>query len=406
MKIWVKYLVALAVGAAFGFVIPIKPAATDAILSLALDLGRYALIPLLFFSIPIAAHELHEDRRLLKLSLRVVLYAIGSVLLLTLVGLAGAFALSPGRIPLSADANYSPTVLPTLTELVLSLVPPNAFTAAVSTEYLLPLALLAMILGLAFSFDRLATKPVVGFFDSFSRIAWQINSFFVEFLPLPLIFAAAARMSSIGATAQLGQYGKLILAVFAETAFVALVVIPAAVFATNGRKNPYPTVYGLLAPALAALISGHLYTPAGSLAKHLKENLGVRRRANALSLPLAYAFGRAGTAMVSATAFIVILNSYSSLGLGSGTVLWMLVWVPFTTLLMGAAPAAGAASALAFLCAAYGRGFETGYILVAPAAIPLLAAGTFLDTLCAGAVVSMASSAERLSVPRDPRHFI
>lgn len=406
MKIWVKYLVALVVGTAFGFVIPLPAGVYEAILAISINIGRYALVPLLLFSIPIAVHELHEERKLLKLSARVILYALAAVFFLTLVGLAGAFLLAPGRIPLSADANYAPSVLPTLGSLVQSLVPANALSSIFTAEYLLPMALLAMILGLSFSFDHLATKPVISFFDSFSRISWQINNFVVELLPLPLIFAAASRMSALNSVSQLGMYGRLIVVVCMEAAIVALILIPAALFATNGRKNPFPTIYGLLAPALAAFITGHLYAPAGSLSKHLKENLGVRRRAGSLSLPLAYAFGRAGTAMVSATAFIVILNSYSSLGLGSGTILWILAWVPFTTLLMGASPAAGAASALAFLCASYGKGFETGYILVAPAAIPLLAVGSFLDTLCVGCVVSMAAEAEKYATMRDSRHFI
>lgn len=406
MKIWIKYLVALVVGLAFGAVVPIKSSVLSAMLELAINISRYALVPLVLFSVPIAVFELHEERKLLRLSLRVVGYAVLAVFALTLVGTLGAFVLSPGRIPLSSEAQYTPSILPSLGQLLLAIVPANPLSAIVQGEYLLPVAAIALILGLAFSFDRLATKPAVTLFDSLSRIGWQINSFLVEFLPLPMLFAAAATMAALGQVSQLGQYVRLIGAIAAETLFVALVLLPAVLFITNGRKNPYPTIYGLLGPALVALASGHLYAPGGALAKHLKDNLGVRRRAGALSMPLAYAFGRAGTAMVSASAFIVILNSYSSLGLSSGTLLWMLVWVPFSTLLVGAAPAAGAASILAFMCAAYGRGFETGYILVLPAAIPLLALGTFLDTLIVGCVVSMAAHAERYVTPRDHRHFI
>lgn len=406
MKIWVKYLVALAVGLAFGAVVPIADGVLSVMLELAINLSRYALVPLVLFSVPIAAHELHEDRKLLRLSLRVIGYSMAAVLALTLLGTAGAFVLSPGRIPLSSEAQYVPPMLPTLGQVLSALVPPNPLAALVSGDYLLPLAALALILGLAFSFDHLATKPTVTLFDSLSRISWQINNFLVEFLPLPMLFAAAARMAALGQVSQFGQYARLVTAVAIEAVFVALVLLPAVIFATNGRKNPFPTVYGLLGPSLAALATAHLYAPGGALAKHLKDNLGVRRRAGALSLPLAYAFGRAGTAMVSATAFIVILNSYSSLGLSSGTLLWMLAWVPFSTLLVGAAPAAGAASILAFMCAAYGRGFETGYILVLPAALPLLAIGTFLDTLVAGCLVSMSSQAERYVTQRDHRHFI
>ncbi|MCK7479772.1 MAG: hypothetical protein M0C28_22620 [Candidatus Moduliflexus flocculans] len=61
--------------------------------------------------------------------------------------------------------------------------PTNAFQALVSGgDGLAPLLILAVILGLAFSFDQAVTKPVIGMFDSLSRILYQINSFFVEIL--------------------------------------------------------------------------------------------------------------------------------------------------------------------------------------------------------------------------------
>lgn len=406
MKIWIKYTIAIIVGIVFASFVPIKPAVLDVILELTINLCRYALVPLLFVSIPVAVFELHEDRKLLRLSIRLIAYSILAVFILTLVGMAGAFTLSPGRIPLSSDLVYNAGILPSFSSVLKSIVPANPLLSVLNGDYLLPLAAFCIVFGLAFSFDKHATRSTVSLFDSLSRVFWQINSFLMELLPVPLIFASACRMASILQVNQLVLYGRLILVSGIEVLFVVLILLPFVIFLFNKRKNPFPVIYGLLGAGLAALGTGHLYAPGPVLAKHLKENLGIRRRGTSLSMPLVWAFGRAGTAMISASTFIVIIKSYNDLGLDSGTLLWMLLWVPFATFLAGALPSAGAASILTFLCAAYGRGFETGYILVLPAAIPLLAFGAFLDTIIAGSIINISAKSEGYVTPRDYRHFI
>jgi len=63
-------------------------------------------------------------------------------------------------------------------------------------------------------------------------------------------------------------------------------------------------------------------------------------------------------------------------------------------------------AALASLSALYGRGFESGYLLAAPAALPLAAAATLLDILWAGTAVLISSRATDMIEDRPVRHFI
>ncbi|MBU0926986.1 MAG: dicarboxylate/amino acid:cation symporter, partial [Spirochaetes bacterium] len=317
MKIWLKYLIAAVIGAAAGLVIPLGDGSViDAVAGIALNVGRYALLPLVFFSVAVAAFELHEDKRLHRVWFKTAGYSIATVFVLSLVGLAGAFIFTPGRIPLSNDSSTSAGAAPTVFGILGAIVSPDALSTLSAFDFLLPAATFAMVLGLGFAFDKAATRPVVAVFDSLSRILWQINSFFVEILPLPLIIAAAARAASLAKTPRLAVYGPLFAAIGFETAFVVLALAPLALWLANRKRNPYKTLFALAAPAIAALVSGDSYLQAGAAAKHLKESLGVRRRSGAVSMPLALALGRSGTAMVTATAFVAILNSYSNLGLG------------------------------------------------------------------------------------------
>lgn len=407
MKIWIKYLATAAIGALAGLILPSGVAAfLNPAAELALNAIRYAAMPLFFFSAAVAAFELHEERRLLKVWAGTAGWSVAAVFALALLGLAGGLLFPPGRIPLPTESAADVGVLPGAFELLGTLAPPNALAALLDPQGLAPAALLAMILGMAFSFDKAATKPTLSLFDSLSRIAWQINGFLVEVLPLPLIFIAMARAASIAGTERLSVYGRLFATIAGETVVAVGIVIPAALFFLDKRKNPYKTLLALVAPAIAALVTGHGLAQAGATVKHLKESLGVRRRAGAVSFPFALAFGRAGSAMVTATAFITILDSYSNLGLGSSTVLWMLGAVPAAALALGALPGAGPIVALASLCAAYGRGFESGYMVLLPAALPLALIGAFVDAIVMASVTAIVASSNDYRIPKELRHYI
>jgi len=404
-----KLLIAAVLGSALGLLLP-QNGSTEKTLGILLELavrvGRYAFLPLVFFSVPIAVFELYEDKKLFPIIGKAALLSIASVFAAAILGAAGAFLLKPDRIPLVSESSMIESIS-SASDILLGIFPRNAFMALVSGgDGLAPLLVLAVILGLAFSFDQAATKPVVNFFDSLSRIVYQINSLFVEVLAIFAILAAAYNARAFQAVLRLHLYKGLLISVAAEVLFALLIVIPLVLYFTGGKKNPFRVLYGLLGPSLAATISGDLFFGAGTLMKHAKESLGIRRRSGTLTIPIALLLGRAGTSLITATSFIVVLNSFSNLGLSITNLLWLLFFVPLSALLLGAAPGRGPAAALALLSGLYGRGFETGYLLLAQAALPLLLAGVFLDSVWAGCVAWIVTRSEGMAVDREIRRYI
>lgn len=388
MKIWMKYLIGAILGTAIALVVPLDDANLHGTLSflgeLSIRIGRYALLPLLLFSLPVAVFELNEDKEFWRILGRTFLFIVISVALFALIGVITTAALQPARIPLLSDTPQAASALG-IRDLLMAVFPQSLFSALTdSGNFILPLCFLAILLGFSFSYDKIATKPVVSLFDSFSRIFYQINTFFSEFLGILIIAVTALNVLELRLAVRSEVYRPLLLVVAIEMAVVSLLVIPAILYFTCGRKHPYKWLYAFLAPAFAALVSGDVYFPLGSLTKHAKESLGIRRRTNALTLPLVILFGRAGTALVTATAFIAVLSSYSHLGISPRSLLWILAAAPLLTLILGAAPGQGAMTGLTALCALYGKGFENGYLIIVPVAFPLIAAGAFLDMLWAG----------------------
>jgi Na+/H+-dicarboxylate symporter len=121
---------------------------------------------------------------------------------------------------------------------------------------------------------------------------------------------------------------------------------------------------------------------------------------------LAAVFGRAGTALVTSTAFIVVLYSFSQLGVSAGSLLWIVVFAPIATILASSSPDLGAMGALMSLCALYGRGIENGYLYIVPVALPLAAIGCFLDALCAGSAAVLLARRSGHAQEKESRFFI
>jgi Na+/H+-dicarboxylate symporter len=162
---------------------------------------------------------------------------------------------------------------------------------------------------------------------------------------------------------------------------IGLIILPLFLFLLKGKQKPWKTLYAALGPSIAAFFSGNINFSIPILFMHIKENLGIRRRSSSLTLALWTTFGRGGSAMVAVVSFIVILKSYSSLGIAFNEIILIALHALILSFLLAGNPANAAYTALAVLCSGYGHGFETGYLILKPIAFYLISIGTFLDIL-------------------------
>ena len=110
--------------------------------------------------------------------------------------------------------------------------------------------------------------------------------------------------------------------------------------------------------------------------------------------------------MVAAAAFIVIIKSYSSLGVTLTDVVFIGLRAVIISFLLARQSGDAAYTALAVLCIGYGRGYEAGYLILKPIAFYLIAIGTFLDVMIncfAGFAIARISGFQE---EREIRHFI
>jgi Na+/H+-dicarboxylate symporter len=370
-----KYLAGTVFGIAAALVLPVHaapfPEAIAFLADLAIRIGRYVVLPLVFFTCATAVYELLETRRLFLPFGVTALVIVASTALLSLVGAASILLVHAPRIPVPLD-KVADTVALGPGALLGALFPQAGFAALLNEDFLLPAFLLALLVGVACARERSDTKPVMYFFTAAVKVVNFISHVVQDVLTIGLV-AVACRWTILfsGALAS-GVYLPLLRILLADFLLVALVLYPGAVFLIC-RVNPYKVLYQGIAPLIAAFFSGDTNFALPVTLRHVKELIGNRNPLAPFTASLFSVFARGGSALTSCVCFVVILHSYSNLGLTTGSVLWMLLMSFALSFLLAGLPSGGAFVLLTVLCARYGQGFEAGYLLLRPAA-PLICA--------------------------------
>lgn len=390
MRIWIKLLLGGIIGLALGLFLPTAEGGTANTLSvitqIIINIGRWVLFPLVFFSLAVAIYELQQDKKVLAVVGRSILYLAATTAMLVIFGIVTVIAFSPSRIPI-IDEQHVAFTLPTFKQILFDLFPTNLFAIFTGDgNFLLPIYFLSFFIGLNFSFDRLITRPAAQIFDSLGRIFYHINSFVVEILPIGMIAVAAYLLIGLRSATDLGLFSQLLLVLAIDVAVILFGLFPVLLFYLGGRENPYRWLYATTASAIAGFLSGDAYFSVTVALRHGKESLGVPRSVGAASYPLAVLFGRAGTAFVAAVSFVVILKSYSSLGISIFQALWVGGASFLLSFMLGSVPGMGAFVAVSLLCGMYGKGLEQGYLILKPVVPLLVSFGVLLDMVVAGLV--------------------
>jgi Na+/H+-dicarboxylate symporter len=408
VKIWIKILIGSILGVLLGFFLPGTERATELfayINRLFIQIGRYVVFPLVFFSLMVGTYELKREKKVFRVYGRTILYLLLATALLIVVGMVTVLLFRPERIPIIVEQEAA-MQLPGLRETLLGLFPENLFRALVGPgNVMLPVLFLAFLLGLNLTFDLRITSPVVQLTDSLNRVFYHINSLLCELFGLAMIVISAYFVMTVKRY-ELTLFKQMLIIIGIDSALVIFAIYPLLLYLLGGRRNPYKWLYAVIAPALTAFFSGDNYLSVVMLAKHGKENLGVPRRIGSAVYPLFAVFGRAGTALVASATFLLVLKSYSSLEITFVQVLWTLFFSLFISLTLGTVPGLGAYVALSTLCAIYGRGLQEGYLILRPIAPLLISFGVLLDVLTSAFVSLLVAKHEQVAEEVDTYEFV
>jgi Na+/H+-dicarboxylate symporter len=386
MKVWVKLLIGSALGITIGFLLPSE---SQGIISgfqwlekLAIGIGRYAVIPVLAFSLTVAVYELRMDDQFWPLILKNFILIISISVFVISIGIIAATVYSPDRIPIeTAEQLEVLNIDPSAN--ILEVFPSNMFSVLTGNGiYLFPVCVFAFFIGMGLNYDKNYSKPVISLVDSLSRIFYHVASFFSEILGFIIIVLSAYWAVRFNGVLRAKVFTDIVVMLGLFSITLCFVILPLFLLFLKPKVNPCLVLYGFLGPAIAAFFSGDINLTIPVLQRHSKENFGIRRRSGSLSIALFSTFCRCGSAMVAAAAFIVIIKSYSFLKIPTGDLFTIGLRAFIISFVLARHPGDGAYIALAALCLSYGGGeYRTGYLILKPIAFYLVAIGTFIDIM-------------------------
>jgi aerobic C4-dicarboxylate transport protein len=408
MKIWIKLLIGIILGTILGVLIPANIGSDffDGVSHIAINIGRYVIFPLVFFSLIIGTYELKITRTRFKTYGLMFLYMLASTLLLVIIGVLSVFILFQGRIEIVTDKMDSINV-PGFKEVMLTSFPKNMFNSIVEHgDFLLPVIVLALVLGMNLTFDKVITRPVIQLFDSLSRIFYHINSFVTEIYAVALIFITASSVMALKTIQNFSIYSQLILILIIDIALILFGVFPGILYLLGGKKNPYKWLYAITGPLLTAVITGDAYISMSMLIKHGKENMGVPRKTGSITYPILALFGKAGTALVVSVSFFIILKSISAADINFLDVLWVIGFSFLVSFAVSSRPGDGVFIAIVLLCNASTQITQNQYLILKAIQPLLIGFGVILDVATSAFISFLITHRDGIKLKIEARDFI
>jgi Na+/H+-dicarboxylate symporter len=331
--------------------------------------------------------ELQDDQTAVKTLATAAIVLAAALVFAVAVGALSVLVLQPQRIPPMVQegrAATSPEILSILTETI----PGNAFRLFVAGDSaLLMIVLFGMLVGATLRFDREITSPISLVADSANRILYRLNAWLTQVIGFALAIPAAMVLVGTRQTADLALFGQLLLVVVTAALFVGVVAYPVVLYAIDrARARPVTWLYRMTPAGVAALVSGDLFFASATFSRVSNENQGIPRRVGGVVPPLMAVFGRAGTALVSVAAFLLVIRSYTALEIGVAAVLELTMAGVLYSLLLGRHPAGAVMVLLSYLSVRYGRGMEESYLILLPVMPLLERIGAWLDVMTVGFV--------------------
>ncbi len=314
---------------------------------------------------------------------RLLLSTVIATAVMLAVGMSVALLLPSDRIPITIQEDLDYTN-PGFDQVVGHILSPNLFQVFTGdSSLLLPLTVLALVLGILFHFDKEQTGPAFNLFDSLSRIFYRLNWHITRLQAYLIFFITFATVRSLRSINDFSFYTQHIVVLALSAGVILFLIYPLTLYLAGGRGNPLNHVYSLMTPLLTGLVSGDLFFNYGILTSHLKENEGISREVGALSVPLLTLFARGGTALVGGASMLLVIRSYTSLDLTPYQIFWVFFFSFLFSFAISHAPRLGIYAMLSLLCDFYGRGLDRGYILLLPMLPILIGFSALLDTACA-----------------------
>lgn len=409
MKVWIKYLIGVALGILAALILPTDNVACVRFFAFLAELfirvGRYVVVPLIFVTTIVAVNKLRTARLIWKTTRWTFSIIVISSFLLTFVGLISILIVRLPRIPITVDVVTEVQQID-IKGLILSIFPYSGFDALREGSFLFVSFVFAFLIGWESASEETVFKPIIVLSDSFSKLFYSISNFFTEILSICSLAIVCYWFINFKGVIEPGIYTPMIVMFLVDFIIIVGIIYPVILRVVCHDPHPYRVLYASIAPMILAFFSGDSNLVLPLTYRHAAESLGVRRRSRGFTLPLFSVFARGGSALVAAISFILIWRSYSSLSIPVSDILWIFGLSFGLSFLLGGIPSGGAFILVIILCEKYARGFETSFLLLKPASLIICSFASLFDVATAMFGSYIVSVKTKLIEHHTIQHFI
>jgi len=330
-KLWLKVLIALFLGAFFGFLlgptVGVFSSETSSVITewvalpgyIFLSLIQMIVIPLIFASIIKGMISCDNINQLKKTGLTIVIYFIITTIIAILIGLLVVNTFNPGHfvdtntVSQLSEENLSANVqeLPTLEKipsLITGLFPTNVLNSVISGE-MLPIIIFTIIFGIALiNLKKKQSKPLIDVLSSLQDVCIMIVKYAMILAPIA-VFGLMTKVTSqfgIDALKGLGVYVLCVLfGLFLLILFYMLIV------SLILKKNPLEFLKKIRDVQLLAFSTSSSAVVMPLSIKTAEEKLKVRSSIAKFIIPIGATINMDGTALYQAIATIFLAQVFS-----------------------------------------------------------------------------------------------
>lgn len=396
MKTWIQVLAGIAAGIIIALILPeefivagdtvLTSDVISSITSTTFSIGRYLVLPLLFFSMVISISQLQRDKNFIKVTAKTLaLTAIFSILLV-IVGVISAVIFSPGQIPVVIDNNYQVDI-PSFKELLDLSFPSNIFSVfqydfSQSSSLFIPFFVFAIILGIFITkTSREESEPTFNLIDSLSRISFKASQYFLRVSFIWVTIITCFYITTLKNVQDIKIFMPLTIMLLVLTIIIIFIIYPIVFYYTCDKRNPFKYIFSELPTLLTSAISGDLFFTNILLVSSQKKSFRIKRENAGFTTSFLVLFSKGGTALVSIISFIIILKSYSSLEITASQILWVGIMSFLISFCLPTKAIGSTVASLSILCALYGYGgMESSFTILAPAFPIIGAIATVINT--------------------------
>ena len=333
-SLYFQVLIAVSAGIAVGHFWPEFGASLKPLGDAFVKFVKMMIAPIVFCTIVLGIAKMTDLKEVGKTMVK----AMGLFYILTFIalgtGLAAVYLLQPGvgmhvnpaLLDPSVAAKFVKTGAPKgFVEFVMHIIP-NSFFGAFAEGEVLPVLLLAILIGFGLARTGPSGKPVLEGIESFSHVLFTVFGFLMKLAPLGAFGAMAFTIGKYGVQS-ISSLGMLIATFYAACLFFVLVIL-----GTLARLHGFSLLKILryFKEELIVVLGTSSTEPVLPRMLMKLEQLGCKKSVSGLVLPMGYSFNLDGSAIYLTLATVFIAQA-CDIHLSIGRILAMLAVMLLTS---------------------------------------------------------------------------